>query len=563
MFSLCLIFLIAGYFPFYVSNALADEGSFSFAAIGDLHVGKEKSQSHNPEWTVRENIRQINLLSPDFVIIVGDLIETPKYVRSRMHGWKDLILKWENFDRTAATFEMPFYMVVGNHDVWDKESEEVHESRYGSLYYSFDFGNSHFVILDSEVVGFTGQIKGEQLIWLEKDLEKHAETEHIFVFLHKPLWGGEGDWDEEVHPVLARHGVDAVFSGHDHRYEMWGVRDGIRYFITGGGGKEPGLGDWEIVGSFNHFMLVTVRGDNVKYAVVKTKGGIESETFATRELKEKALSLERDLPKISLPQSEKVDEEVELTLYNPFELPIEREISWDLPEGSSWVVNPMRCRFHIDQGDSVKLGLKFSAEVSTLFPPPKLRSSLGYGGEEVFWITRQLPVEKGWYIKDWMVIGPFDLMAEDSDEIPAGFISPYPPEKEIKLDKKYSTMAGRVSWVKCSAGENGYVRYNFKPNDRVVGYALSYIYSPEDWEVLFGFGSDDGAKIWVNDDLVFKKHAVGRPLDPDQDAFRVRLRKGWNKILVKEENLRGGWGFFLRPVDVRGILRYGLGPEDK
>ncbi len=135
----------------------------------------------------------------------------------------------------------------------------------------------------------------------------------------------------------------------------------------------------------------------------------------------------------------------------------------------------------------------------------------------------------------------------------------YPPEKEINLKKSYSSLGKKVSWFKCTADERGFVNLNklFEPNDDVIAYALAYVYAPKRMKVALSLGSDDGAKIWLNDKLIFRKH-IGRGAAPDQDVMIVTLEPGWNKLLLKIEEMYGQWGFYLRFSDTLGVLRYSV-----
>ena len=55
-------------------------------------------------------------------------------------------------------------------------------------------------------------------------------------------------------------------------------------------------------------------------------------------------------------------------------------------------------------------------------------------------------------------------------------------------------------------------------------------------------GSDDGIKVWVNDQLIWSHH-VHRPVLSAEDVIALPLSKGRNKILIKIENGYGPWGF--------------------
>lgn len=93
-------------------------------------------------------------------------------------------------------------------------------------YYAFDYGNIHFVSLDSHD---SGRKPGDpMLVWLENDLQA-TEQDWIVVFFHHPPYSkGSHDSDqdprptqmrENVLPILEAHGVDLVLSGHSHSYE--------------------------------------------------------------------------------------------------------------------------------------------------------------------------------------------------------------------------------------------------------------------------------------------------------------------------------------------------------
>ena len=537
--------------------ALGQNATFHFVVLGDTRPHGGAQVITQPE-EFKENIRAINLIMPDFVIDVGDLIFG--YTED-----EELINKeWDEFDRTVAKFKMPFHMVIGNHDVWNKKSEDIYRKRYKNLYYSFDHKGSHFIILDSEQYDPSAMnyIKGEQLKWLKMDLEANKDADHIFVFLHKPLWrysDDETNWNTEIHPLLARYKVRAVFAGHWHLYEKSFTRDGIEYFITGGGGAE--IGEPRLTGGFYHFMLVSVQGDKVEYAVIEP-GGVKDRNIVTQEFRENVRAIaKRATPIIDIRPCEKIREEVAYSLINPFSQPVEVEVRTDASLAGSWQINPTQCRYFIPADDSVKVTFCFSCEATQVFPLPVQELKVYQDGKEIFSTLCKLKIKNEWFIKEWMVIGPFDLEWRGADraKVPPGFDEVYPPEKEINLKKSYSSLGKKVSWFKCTADERGFVNLNklFEPNDDVIAYALSYVYAPKRMKVALSLGSDDGAKIWLNDKLVFRKH-VGRGAAPDQDVMIVTLEPGWNKLLLKIEEMYGEWGFYLRFSDPMGVLRYSV-----
>ncbi|MFP3860344.1 MAG: hypothetical protein ACLFUW_05940, partial [Bacteroidales bacterium] len=67
-------------------------------------------------------------------------------------------------------------------------------------------------------------------------------------------------------------------------------------------------------------------------------------------------------------------------------------------------------------------------------------------------------------------------------------------------------------------------------------------------ELPLMFGSDDGAKVFLNDEEIYRFLDV-RIAAPDQDTIPLELSKGWNKLLIKAENNFGGYAFYARIID--------------
>ncbi len=160
------------------------------------------------------------------------------------------------------------------------------------------------------------------------------------------------------------------------------------------------------------------------------------------------------------------------------------------------------------------------------------------------------------FITEWNLIGPFD--APDMDSLTVA----YPPETETALDKTYQGKDGaKVGWRRIKADESGYVPLTefVTPNEYAVAYGLAYVQSPDDRDAALLLGSDDGVRVWINDALVHSNPAL-RGAYPDQDTVKVRLRKGWNKVLIKVLQGAGGWGYYVRFADPAGNLGYAVQP---
>jgi len=161
------------------------------------------------------------------------------------------------------------------------------------------------------------------------------------------------------------------------------------------------------------------------------------------------------------------------------------------------------------------------------------------------------------FITEWELIGPFG--APDMDSL----TTVYPPEKEIILDKKYPGKENQdVAWRKIQAEPDGYVDLAklVKPNEQGIAYGAGYLFSPAPVETYLLLGSDDGVRVWINDALVHSNPAY-RAASPDQDAVKVSLKAGWNKVLIKVLQGGGGWGYYARFVDPDGRLKWSTEPQ--
>lgn len=212
--------------------------SFSFIVLGD---NRPKGTFGQPE-VFREMIEEINKISPPpaFVINVGDMIKgsrNPEIVEKQ----------WKEYMSIIKLLKYPIYHVAGNHEIRGvKENEKIYKEKTGkNLYYSFNYQDSVFIILDSEEIGKEGKITGIQFSWLKEVLEKNKDKKHKFVFVHRPLYptGAHKGSSLDAYPkerdklagLLKEYSVDVLFCGHEHLFQKRDY-DGLLQVITGGAG---------------------------------------------------------------------------------------------------------------------------------------------------------------------------------------------------------------------------------------------------------------------------------------------------------------------------------------
>lgn len=158
------------------------------------------------------------------------------------------------------------------------------------------------------------------------------------------------------------------------------------------------------------------------------------------------------------------------------------------------------------------------------------------------------------FLQHFAILGAFD------NERGGGFQTTYPPEKGIHLKGIYPGKKRKIHW-RFTPVQSLYGEVNldemFLPNDQVLAYGLTYVYSPKVQAALFGLATDESYRLWLNDQLVGDRD-VKRELTFDQDVYGVQLNKGWNKILIKATDQTDEWGFRLRLTDLQGEVIPGV-----
>lgn len=81
--------------------------------------------------------------------------------------------------------------------------------------------------------------------------------------------------------------------------------------------------------------------------------------------------------------------------------------------------------------------------------------------------------------------------------------------------------------------------------DQRVAYLRSEVWSPQEQQVLFEIGSDDGVKVWLNGAEIHAKNVM-RGLNPGEDKVPAELLEGSNTVLLKVSQGGGGWAACLR-----------------
>lgn len=291
------------------------EGDFSFVSLADVHVhqrnvsgflftqtNKGIAPDGRPLFFERA-IDQVNLMRPDFAVILGDCVLA-------QHAPGEYVGEFKWFYAELARFQVPVFVLPGNHDSYVNEvdGKTVWEENLGPLYYSFDFGRAHFLAVDTNqwpvgdriimeklgLVSFPRKWQGQvlaasderkpqtyvgQLAWMRRDLARYFDAEPTFMMMHhdpfRPKgkaisWknerfagvfalGGGGVGSTALKELAARYTVDYFLTGHLHSDYVgtapWTNRRGSTAFVNQtmvyfdeGGEKDsyPGYRLWRV-----------------------------------------------------------------------------------------------------------------------------------------------------------------------------------------------------------------------------------------------------------------------------------------------------------------------------
>ena len=236
-----------------------DPADFRFAIVSDRTGG------HRAKIFSRA-VDQLNLMQPEFVLCVGDLIEGYKEDPAKLAD------EWREFQSYVCRLQMPFFYLPGNHDVSNAFESKLWQEKFGRAYYHFVYRGVLFLLLNSsDPDDKAKQLSAEQLAYIKKALGQNADARWTVVLIHKPIWTEDTEkngWAEVERMLEGRKYT--VFAGHVHRYRKF-VRQGMNYYqlaTTGGSSRMRGLR----YGEFDHMVWVTMKKDGPTLANLMLDG---------------------------------------------------------------------------------------------------------------------------------------------------------------------------------------------------------------------------------------------------------------------------------------------------
>ncbi|NIA30966.1 MAG: hypothetical protein GWP06_13765 [Actinobacteria bacterium] len=255
--------------------ALPKQSPVSFVVMGDSRSNPKIFGAISDE---------VNVLNPDIILSVGDLV--------REGGSYE---QWDKYYFNVARNvidHIPLISALGDHEADSVDGDEAvlfthflfpHKNHL-KLWFSFDYGDAHFVALD-----YRYPYNDEMIEWFKKDMAA-SKARWKFVYMHCPsynLGGHRSTWGRDIWPKLfSQYKVDIVFAGHSHLYErFYPIRPqsdpdawAVTYITTGGAGaslyaavQSPFLAFSK---SVNHFVYIRTDNDSLHLKTFLNDGSV-------------------------------------------------------------------------------------------------------------------------------------------------------------------------------------------------------------------------------------------------------------------------------------------------
>ena len=202
-----------------VISTADNSDAFSFFHISDPQSTTEKQ--YNQVFAPALQLATSNH-DGDFILSTGDFVDDGRS-----------FIQWQRMFNSATDVLMniPMMGVSGNHEAKGDYALDYYftfpnapeQDKITGAYYSFDYNNAHFAILDSNQLGEDEGLSAEQIEWLKADMNA-SDADWKFVALHKAPYSNGSHFDdddvivirEQLMGLMPELGIDIVFQGHDH-----------------------------------------------------------------------------------------------------------------------------------------------------------------------------------------------------------------------------------------------------------------------------------------------------------------------------------------------------------
>ena len=536
----------------------ADPDHFQFAIVSDRTGGHRKG-------IFGKAIEKLNLLQPEFVMSVGDLIEGSMYPDT-------ITNQWAEFDSLLDPLDMRFFYVPGNHDIANDRMRKTWLERFGHTYYHFVYKNVLFLAFDSTDGDDDATFSDDQIRYFKEVLAENPKVRWTLVFMHHPIWRYKtADRFEEIEGLLANRPY-TVIAGHHHTY-LQAVRKERNYYVlatTGGGSRLRG----PQFGEFDHITWITMSSNGPKMLNLKLEGMLAHDIASEAERQKrnslisaanfKSIMLKDEAEKeglihLSLSNSAKDTLYFDGRIYHNHHLAFNQaQVSLSIPPRSTqkWIIPwKLEGKMPLDMIDPVEIDFTLGYRQEIGEPPfqingtyqvPKVikEDQISFTEPTLFLVDQRVELTskvEGIAIR-YTVDGSLPSKESPTYEAPfhiststpikaslfdpeTGYgtdflkksyekVVPYEPIKKHKTQAglTYSYYAGNFTvlpqFEKLSADKMG-IAHDFDvaaiDRKRIDHYAIAYegyIEVPNEGLYTFYTHSDDGSRVFLHDDLV-------------------------------------------------------------
>jgi 3',5'-cyclic AMP phosphodiesterase CpdA len=274
-----------------------ETSQFRFVVVGD------RTGAHRPG-VFADAMAKLELLQPDFIISIGDLVEGYTADEAEINR------QWDEVEGRLSVLSAPVFFIAGNHDYSNAVMARIWRERRGAPYWSFMHKGVLFLGLSTEdppVIqeektqesarrlekamasdpegtqtrlleavrerGETPKLPGEvaisaeQLAFMRQAIAEHADARWTFLVMHKPAWRYASEAFAQLEEALESRPY-TVIAGHEHYYghETRKHRDYVVMGTTGGVWLRDGPG------RVDHLAMVTMTGTGPVIANLRTSG---------------------------------------------------------------------------------------------------------------------------------------------------------------------------------------------------------------------------------------------------------------------------------------------------
>jgi len=273
LFILFIIIVILVSYRIYAPYSIQDFNAVNIKAVEEI---RENIDEDNYTFSVVGNIKNSISIFDNQILPDLDPEETGFILSTGNNLVNGDEAKYRVFYRTLGKMQIPFISAVGVNEIEDDGHQNFYKY-FGPFYYSFEFGNSYFIFMDT-----TGNTNMSwQNDWLERELRQSQDYQHSFVVMNRPPVAVDPDYliDDEIkyleseslreyyQDIFSAYGVDAVFASNIELYNRTNI-SGVEYFISGGAGGDLVIDNEN---SFYHYLKVEVSPEGINYNLKQLK----------------------------------------------------------------------------------------------------------------------------------------------------------------------------------------------------------------------------------------------------------------------------------------------------